>query len=145
MDINLKAKNILDLYNDDNQDIDYISKQFKEGNYIVLPDTISIGNVYKIIYEGGIEEYGYEKAYLYIPTGSGIKKHTHKSDVERYTLIYGIMSIDGVCNLENECLIGDSHSIDIVDEDTVVKTLKITNELINKSEINISNEKKYIK
>ena len=145
MDIELKSKRLLDIYDDDKCEIDFVREQIVRGNYTMLNNSVSIGNVYKVIYEGDLKSCGYEKAYLYLPTGTGIKEHIHTEDIEKYTLIYGIMSFNNECNITNECLIGCSHGVDIVDEDTIIKTLKINKRMIITSQLNNLDEKLYIK
>lgn len=110
-----------------------IQKKIEEGDYVLLPDTIAIGPVYKISYEGDLENDGYEKGFLFLPEGSGIKKHTHTNDIEQYTLIGGDLKVNGESIEVNRCLIGESHGIDPVSTNTAVKTLKISKKLIDEN------------
>lgn len=64
-------------------------------NISIVPNSLSIGLVYKIALEGSLEQDGYEKAILFIPTGSGIKRHIHNNEIEIYKPIQGTLVIDG--------------------------------------------------
>lgn len=48
---------------DEEKEIQYVLEQMAKDNYTVLPDTIAIGTVLKITFEGSLEEDGYEKGY----------------------------------------------------------------------------------
>lgn len=110
--------------------INYIKEKISNQEYSILPDTIAIGQVYKITEFGSLDVEGYEKGYLYLPIGSGIKKHTHINDIEKYTKIQGVLSVFGIKQQTNTCFINESHCIDIVNEDTIIKTFKISKEYL---------------
>lgn len=126
------------------------SKKFEiptEGNiqddgYEILPDKIATGTVFKIHIEGDLKEDGYEKGLLYLTEGSSIKPHTHTNDVEQYTLQEGTLSINGISTDTNRCYIGQSHQIDPVTQNTIIKTLKISKDLILGGMPNYSDEVK---
>ena len=110
---------------DEEKEIQYVLEQMAKDNYTVLPDTIAIGTVLKITEEGSLEEDGYEKGYLVLTPSSGILEHKHTDDIETYTCLTGRLSIKNKIEKENTCFIGKKHSIDIVKELTIIKTLKI--------------------
>jgi len=126
-------KNIFDKYNFNNeyyeQDISYVLEQIENGNYTILPNSISNGKVLKIIYDGNIDNDGYERGYLVLPYGSSINEHTHTNSIEQYMIISGGLAINGENMLINECFIGDTHSIDPVLDLTIIRTIKISKEL----------------
>lgn len=124
-------KNLLNNYEDKNQNLEYVFKQIQARNYTVLPDTIATGIVLKIHYEGYLEEEGYEKGFLVLTPNSKIKEHTHINDIEKYTILTGNLSVNNEKTNENICLIGEKHNINRVNELTVIKTLKIDKKLIN--------------
>lgn len=124
-------KNLLNNYEDKNQNLEYVFKQIQARNYTVLPDTIATGIVLKIHYEGYLEEEGYEKGFLVLTPNSEIKEHTHINDMEKYTILTGNLSVNNEKTNENICLIGEKHNINRVNELTVIKTLKIDKKLIN--------------
>lgn len=124
-------KNLLNNYEDKNQNLEYVFKQIQARNYTVLPDTIATGIVLKIHYEGYLEEEGYEKGFLVLTPNSEIKEHTHINDIEKYTILTGNLSVNNEKTNENICLIGEKHNINRVNELTVIKTLKIDKKLIN--------------
>lgn len=99
----------------------------------LLPDSIAVGKVFKTSYEGNLETDGYEKEILFLPVGSGIKIHTHINDIEQYTCLTGSLKVNGKKTSINKCLINESHNIDVVSENTIVKTLKISKSLIYKN------------
>lgn len=113
------------------QKLEFIKEQIENNNYIVLPDTISINTVYKINYTGNLNYDGYELGFLFIPNGSGIKEHTHLNDIEQYKLLSGSLSVKGIISNSNQCLISDSHNIDVVNEDTFIETYKINKQFIS--------------
>jgi len=113
------------------QKLEFIKEQIKNNNFTVLPDNISINNVYKINYTGNLNYDGYEIGFLFIPNGSGIKEHIHEDDIEQYKLLLGNLSINGKMINENQCLVGDAHNIDVVSEDTFIETYKISKKFIN--------------
>ena len=123
---NLKDENI-------NDKIKFVRESISNENYMILPETIAIGLVYKIVYQGSLSENGYEKGFLFIPRGSGIKEHKHIDDVEQYNLIAGILSVKGEKTNTNNCLLNETHNIDIVTEDTIIETIKISKQLIEQS------------
>lgn len=129
---NILAKKVLDLYEDENQNLDNALDEIINRNYTILPTNICVGSVYKVDYEGDLKQEGYEKAYLYLPKGTGIKLHKHIKDIERYEVLMGRLSVNGREVDVNDCLIGESHNIDICSEDTIIRTLKISEELIDK-------------
>ena len=124
-------KNLLNNYEDKNQNLEYVFKQIQARNYTVLPDTIATGIVLKIHYEGYLEEEGYEKGFLVLTPNSEIKEHTHINDIEKYTILTGNLSVNNEKTNDNICLIGEKHNINRVNELTVIKTLKIDKKLIN--------------
>lgn len=124
-------KNLFDKYNDEQHDILFVLEQLETENYMVLPDTIAIGKVLKVIYDGNLETDGYERGYLILPYGSGIKEHTHENDIEQYSVLIGVLSINGENRLINECFIGDKHLIDPVPDFTIIKTIKISKRLLD--------------
>lgn len=126
-------KNIFDKYNFNNeyyeQDISFVFEQIENGNYAILPNSLSNGKVLKINYDGNIDNDGYERGYLVLPYGSSIKEHTHTDSIEQYMIISGCLTINGENVLINECFIGDTHSIDTVLDLTIIRTIKISKEL----------------
>lgn len=115
------------------KEIEFINEQMQNKNYTILPDTIAEGKVYKIHAFGNLEQDGYEVGYLYLPKGTGIKNHTHITDVERYKLLKGILKVNNDITKINICGINDSHSIDLVSEITIVQTCKINILLLDKN------------
>lgn len=130
---NREANRLLDKLWYDETTISLASKKIEDGNFALLPDSIAIGNVYKVSYEGNLIIDGYEKGFLFIPKGSGIKEHEHKDDIEQYTLISGELKINSEDMHVNRCLIGESHKIDPVSANTAIKTLKISKKLIEEN------------
>lgn len=130
---NKEANRLLDKLWYDEITISFANKAIEDGNYTVLPDSIAIGNVYKVSYEGNLLVDGFEKGFLFIPKGSGIKEHEHRDDIEQYTLISGELKIDGEDMHVNRCMIGEKHKIDPVSVNTAVKTLKISKKLIEEN------------
>jgi len=106
-------------------EIKFVNEQIQNQNYVVLPDTIAIGSVYKISAFGNLNDDGYEVGYLYLPAGSGIKEHVHVNDIERYKLLSGILRIKDSNADVNICLLDNSHCIDKVTEPTIIQTCKI--------------------
>lgn len=123
-------------YQDNKQDLNFVFEQINNRNFKMLPDTLASGPVFKITYDGDLEKDLYERGFLVIPKGSSINEHLHTSDIEQYTLLTGNLSINGVSMNVNECLIGESHSIDPVSELTIIKTIKISNKLMNQIQHN---------
>lgn len=114
--------------------VEYVRDKVKAGEFTVLPETIAIGKVYKISRGDSLKKNGIENGFLFIPKGSGIKEHRHTDDIEFYTLVCGSLSVCGKKQDLNVCLIGDKHNIDVVDEDTIIETKKISkNKIINDS------------
>lgn len=109
----------------------YITMEIKYGNYTILSDNISNGTVFKIHFRGNLEEDLFEKGFLYIAKGSGIKKHTHTNDIELYRLIDGDLSVGGEEMNYNMCFIGESHNIDIVSQDTFIETFKVSKKYLD--------------
>ena len=106
--------------------IEYVMEKIKKGEFTILPDYIAIGKVYKISNFGVLEQDGIESGFLFIPKGSGIKEHYHVNDIEFYNLVCGSLSVCGKEQDSNICLIGQKHNIDIVDENTIIETKKIS-------------------
>ena len=102
-------------------------------NYQCLPKRIMNGQtIYKIHIEGDLKKDGYEKCLLYIPAHSSINLHTHDDFVEEYSVIEGKLSVNGIeCNT-NRCLFGESHNVDASQHRILLRTLKISRELIEK-------------
>lgn len=121
------------------EEIEFVNEQIENKNYVVLPDTIAIGNVYKVPSFGSLDKEGYEVGYLYLPPGSGIKTHTHINDVERYKLLCGRLSINEKHSDTNICTLNNSHCIDVVLEPTVIQTCKV-NRLYTDIEEELSSE-----
>lgn len=114
---------------DEEREIQYVFEQIINKNYTILPDTIAIGTVLKITFEGSLEEDGYEKGYLVLTPNSGILEHKHTDNIETYTCLTGRLSVKNKPTKENTCLIGKKHNIDIVKELTIIKTLKINKKI----------------
>lgn len=112
-------------------EMDYVKEKIESKEYKILPDTIADGVVYKVSYQGSLEEDGYEMGFLFLPKGSGIKKHKHIEDIEQYVLVSGNLSVGGEVLNINTCLIGGEHNIDIVLEDTIVATLKLSKRYVD--------------
>ncbi len=124
--------NLFEKYQDDKQNLNFVFEQINKRNFQVLPQSIATGPVFKITYDGNLENNLYERGFLVIPKGSSIKSHQHISDVEQYTLLTGDLSINGISMDVNECFIGQSHSIDPAAELTIIKTIKISNKNLDK-------------
>ena len=117
------------------EEVVFIREIMKQKEYMVLPETIAIGTVYKIHYFGDLERNGFEIGYLYIPKGSGIKLHKHVADIERYKKIIGELVVNGEkCDI-NICLIGKSHGLAPVSQDTIVSTCKVTKKYLMETDI----------
>ena len=113
----------------------FYKRNYEAKRIYVLPETIAIGTVYKIHYFGDLERNGFEIGYLYIPKGSGIKLHKHVADIERYKKIIGELVVNGEkCDI-NICLIGKSHGIAPVSQDTIVSTCKVTKKYLMETDI----------
>lgn len=108
-----------------------IKNKISKKEYIILDSNIAEGLVFKITENGSLTTDGYEIGYLYLKTGSSIKKHKHINDIERYELIKGNLSIDSKKANTNICLFNESHCIDKVTEDTYIKTCKINKNILN--------------
>lgn len=106
----------------------YVMNALKNGDYEILPASISEGRVYKIRYKGSLDGEGIERGFLYIPKNSAVRGHSHNKDLEFYKLVSGFMSVEGVPAEINICGFGYSHGIDAVPVDTIVETCKM-NEL----------------
>ena len=135
MNLDYKAEKLLDMFDDNIHDIEYVRRMIEMNRYTLLPSSVAVGNVYKIVYEGNIDALGYEKGFLYLPKGTGIKEHVHNTSAERYTLLCGEMNINGQSSLKDDCLLGGSHSVSVVDRDTIIKTLKVSDDLIVNADI----------
>ena len=122
---------IFEMFYDDKQNLDFVYHQINNRNFQILPETISTGPIFKILFESNLAKDGYEKGFLVIPKGSSIKEHTHIEDIEEYNLLTGNLSIKGENMNKNRCFNLEKHSIDHVSEFTVIKTIKIKNELIS--------------
>ena len=110
----------------------FIKEQIRNNNYVLLPNTIAINNVYKITYSGNLQNDGYELGFLYLPKGSGIINHTHTTDIEQYKLILGNLTVNGIVTNINRCMINESHNIDVVDTETFIETYKINYQKIKR-------------
>ena len=128
-----ESNRLLDKLWYDEIDISAVSEILASDKYKILPESIAIGQVYKVSYEGDLLIDGYEKGFLFIPKGSGIKEHEHKDDIEQYTLISGELKLNGESMHVNRCMIGESHGIDPVSVNTAIKTLKISKKLIEEN------------
>ena len=121
--------------------LQYIRMEIESGNYSILNNSISNGIVYKIHFRGDLNTDYYESGFLFIPKGSGIKKHTHINDIELYRLIDGTLSVLGKTTLDNMCFIGDTHNIDCCNTDTFIETFKVSKEYLNKINFEDSSDK----
>lgn len=119
--------------------MDYVMDKINKGEYSLVSEKLAIGKVYKVLLEGNLDIDGYEKGFLMLPKGSGIKKHTHINDVERYEIVNGVLSVFGNVVDVNICNINESHNIDVVDVDTIVSTYKVTKNYIDENDLNINN------
>lgn len=124
-------------YQDDKQDLNFVFEQINNRNFKILPSTLATGPVFKITYDGNIENDLYERGFLVIPKGSSINEHLHTSDIEQYTLLTGDLLVNGIPMNVNECFIGETHSIDPVSELTIIKTIKISNKKLSNTPIKI--------
>ena len=127
----MTPQELLETLDDEKQTIEFVVNAILNGEYTALPDTIAQGKVLKIHYNGDLSEEGYERGFLLLTPNSGIKKHKHINDIEKYTLLTGTLSIDGAICDENVCLIDEEHCIDKVQTITIIKTLKVSKELLN--------------
>ncbi len=109
----------------------YIALEMKNGNYTILGDNISNGTVFKIHFRGNLGKDFFEKGFLFIPEGSGIKEHTHTNDIELYRLIDGSLSVGGEFMDSNMCFIGESHNIDTAIQDTFIETFKVSKKYLD--------------
>ena len=127
----MTPQELLETLDDEKQTIEFVVNAILNGEYTTLPDTIANGKVLKILYNGDLKsEEGYEQGFLVLTPNSSIKKHKHINDVEMYTLLYGILSVDGnICD-KNICLIDEEHCIDEVTTITIIKTLKVSKRLL---------------
>ena len=110
--------------------LQFILEQIKLKNYTLLPGTISTGIVYKIHCDGDLDCLGFEKGFLVMTNGSSIKEHKHVENVERYKVLVGNLKINGIEQNENICLLGESHSIDVVDKLTIIETFKVDKKML---------------
>lgn len=131
--LNEIANDLLDLYHDNFVDIPYIMSQLDYDNYQLLPrKVVKDIDIYKIAYEGDLKKDGYEKCFLYLPPYSSIKLHTHTNDVEEYTVLQGTLNVNGVECSTSRCLLGESHCVNSSNKPIIIKTLKISRDLIEK-------------
>lgn len=107
-------------------EIKTIKEKIKKGECDVLGERVAVGTVYKISEFGNLDADGFEVGYLYLTKGSAIKDHEHTNDIEEYRLLEGILKIGKEEMEVNICKIGGHHSIDIVEEDTIIRTIKIS-------------------
>lgn len=103
-----------------------LKEKIENKEYTILPESIAIGTVYKILIHGNLDQDGYEIGYLYLPKGSGIKEHFHINDIELYSLIKGTLKVNNIEMDNNICVLNEKHSIDIVPTDTIIRTFKIS-------------------
>ncbi len=131
--LNETANELLDLYHDDFSDIIFIMNQIDYDNYQLLPrKVVNDMDIFKIVYEGDLKEAGYEKCFLYLPPHSSIRLHTHINDVEEYSVVQGTLNVNGVeCSI-SRCLLGESHCVNSSNKPIIIKTIKISRELIEK-------------
>ena len=136
------------------KNLDFIKEQIQAGDYTILPESIAIGTAYKIPSFGSLEKDGIELGYLYLPKGSGIKSHQHINDIEQYRLLFGTLRVNSIDTTSNVCLLGKWHDIACVEEDTIVRTCKVSklaldmlenfsDEAFDQLIAKIRNEKKY--
>ncbi len=126
----MTPQELLETLDDEKQTIEFVVNAILTGKYTVLPDTISNGKVLKIHYNGDLSEEGYEQGFLVLTPNSCIKKHKHTNDIEMYTLLHGTLSVDGNISDKNICLIDEEHCIDEVTTITIIKTLKVSKDLL---------------
>lgn len=139
-----KIKELIKKLEDENQNLQYVFEQIINKNYTILPETIAQGIVLKIHYEGNLENDGYEKGFLVLTPNSEIKEHTHINDIEKYTNLTGKLSVKNKLTNENICLINEKHNIDKVQELTIIKTLKLSKELIKEKQYKYKNNKNFV-
>lgn len=125
--------------------IEYVYNQIIKGNYSVLPDDAATGLVFKILFEGDLEEDGFERAFLYIPKGVSIKMHQHTDDIELYELVLGTLRVKGKKYKSYRCFIGQKHNINKVDQVTIIETCKITKKYIVELENNEIEKRRSLK
>lgn len=113
-----------------------IEDKINKKEYTILNEKIAIGTVYKIKAYGDVENIGIEIGYLYLTKNSGIREHEHTNDIEKYKLLMGTLKINGEDLKENICKIGSSHSIDIVENDTIIRYCKISKLYLEKNNYN---------
>ena len=136
----MSAEQLFEKLEDENQNIQYAINKIFAGEYQILPDSIAYGKVLKIHYKGDLNsQEGFELGFLILTPNSGIKKHKHINDIEKYQVIYGTLSIEGINSLENVCLIEEEHCIDKVTQLTIIKTIKINKKLLNEKQKTLSN------
>lgn len=123
----LISKLPLDILNELPNNIDEIIKKIT-----ILDSNVATGIVFKINIEGNLEQDNYELGYLYLLPGSSIKNHMHINQIETYTLIQGDLSINDIKYIKDYCHIGESHSIDQVKDNTIIKTYKVKSKLFKK-------------
>jgi len=112
-------------------EVSFVLDQIRTKNYVILPDTIANGEVYKVSFLGNLEKDGYEISYLYLSIGSSIKRHMHLFDMERYKILSGELKIGGVNQKVNICKLGESHCIDKVFVETIIQTCKVRKEYLS--------------
>ena len=128
--LNELCNKLIDEFNDNSAGMDYIKEKIAKGEITTLPSHLAKGVVYKISYEGNLLVDGYEKGFLFIPVGSGIRNHKHTNEIEQYTCLCGELVINGEKVKENRCFLNETHSIDVTNVNTAVRTLKISKKLI---------------
>lgn len=116
----------------------FIRSKIAVEDYKILSKNMSIGNVYKIENYGKLNVDGYECGFLYLPKGSSVIPHTHTDDIEQYMLVSGKLSINGIEQQENICMLGETHSIDTVPVDTIIATCKVDKKLFEFLDIPVS-------
>lgn len=121
--------------------LSYVRGKIESGEYILLSDSMAIGPVYKIPCYGELDKDGFEIAFLYVPSGSGIRQHFHEKDAERYKLISGELKIDGKLVDENICHSQTlPHNIDVCSCDTIIETCKVGEPYLNHMRLSITSE-----
>lgn len=123
----------------------YVMNALRDGDYEILPASISEGTVYKIKYKGSLDVEGIERGFLYIPEGSAVKGHSHNKDLEFYKLVSGFMSVEGVPAEINICGFGYSHGIDLVPVDTIVETCKMNEIFLGETLDSYTSKYSYLK
>ena len=108
----------------------FVLDKIHQKEYTLLPVSVATGLVFKVNTYGNMEEDGFERGFLYLPKGSGIKEHSHIFDIEKYDLIMGDLKVNGEAMSSNICDLGCRHGIDIVNTDTIIETCKISDKYL---------------